>query len=467
MMIYLKNTAGFKMDFFKGMTYNDIRPILEKHYNSIRAFLKKGEKEIEKEGSKRKDLEMLWKLVQERFQSSAPKNFLDDFLLNTLKLMFEKPNVEASIWRNQKGRYGLAKVKSWKMYESCGLHIITFTTTQMILLVEKKYPLTYFTLEQMMNNVRLEVDEESEMSLELLRFRIDSYSTKKFSLSGFGFIQVYTDRKSMQYILDQKELNMRQHRWIELMSDYDCEICYHPGKANVVAGALSRNEREPPLRVRSLVLMVYTDLSKRILQAQEEAMKGENAKPENLGKLIKPIFKTCFDELKKLYWWPNIKPVIASYVSKCLTYAKVKAKHQKPSGLLQQPEIPEWKWEKITMDFVMGLLRTSSGYDSIWVIVDRLTKSAHFLLMKTTYSMEKLTQLHLKESVYWHGVPISIISDRDIKFASRFWWSLQRAFVTRLDMSIAYHPQIDGQSERSIKMLEGMLQACVIDFRCS
>nr|GEZ37273.1 hypothetical protein [Tanacetum cinerariifolium] len=117
----------------------------------------------------REDLEMLWKLVQERFQSSEPKNFSDDFLLSTFKIMFEKPNVEASIWRDQRGRYGLAKVKSWKLFESCGLHIITFTTTQIILPVERKYPLTRFTLEQMLNNVRLEVEGESEMSLELLR----------------------------------------------------------------------------------------------------------------------------------------------------------------------------------------------------------------------------------------------------------------------------------------------------------
>nr|GEV08530.1 putative ribonuclease H-like domain-containing protein [Tanacetum cinerariifolium] len=218
MMVYLKNMAGFKMDFFRGMTYTEISPIFKKHYNSIQAFLEKGEKEIEEEGSKRKfksseqkvsvvdyqiyhehnkpfykiirvdgthqlflsfitllrnfdreDLEMLWKLVQEKFQSLEPKNFSDDFLLNTLKTMFEKPNVEASIWRDQRGRYGLAKFKSWKLIESCRVHIITFTTTQMILLVERKYPLTRFTLEQMLNNIRLEVEEESEISLELLR----------------------------------------------------------------------------------------------------------------------------------------------------------------------------------------------------------------------------------------------------------------------------------------------------------
>ncbi|GJW98702.1 putative reverse transcriptase domain-containing protein [Tanacetum coccineum] len=171
-----------------------------------------------------------------------------------------------------------------------------------------------------------------------------------------------------------------------------------------------------------------------------------------------------YQDLKKLYWWPNMKDEIVTYVSKCLICAKVKAEHQNQSGLLQQPEIPKWKWEKITMDFVSGLPRTPSGYDSIWVIVDRLTKSAHFLPMKKTDSIEKLAQLYLKEIVCKHGVPTSIISDRDSLFTSRFWKSLQEAMGTQLDMSTAYHPKTDGQSERTIQTLKDMLQACVIDF---
>nr|GEZ69354.1 retrotransposon protein, putative, Ty3-gypsy subclass [Tanacetum cinerariifolium] len=216
-------------------------------------------------------------------------------------------------------------------------------------------------------------------------------------------------------------------------------------------------------------------------------MEKKNVKAENLGRLIKPIFEIHHDgtryhnkriwlpkfgglrdlimhelhkskysihpgsdkmyqDLKQLYWWPNMKAKIATYVSRCLTYAKVKAEHQKPSGLLQQPEIPFWKWERITMDFIIGLPRTPSEYDSIWVIVDRLTKSAHFLPVKTTDCMEKITQLYLKEVVCRHGVPISIISDKDSKFTSRFWRSLQEALGTRLDMSTAYHPETDGQT---------------------
>ncbi|GJW03668.1 putative reverse transcriptase domain-containing protein [Tanacetum coccineum] len=119
------------------------------------------------------------------------------------------------------------------------------------------------------------------------------------------------------------------------------------------------------------------------------------------------------------------------------------------------------------MDFVSRLPRTPSGYDSIWVIVDRLTKSAHFLPIKKTDSTKKLTQLYLKEVACRHGVPISIISDRDSHFTSRFWRSLQKALGTNLDMSTAYHPQTDGQSKRTIQTLVDMLRACVIDFGSS
>ncbi|GKB32603.1 putative reverse transcriptase domain-containing protein [Tanacetum coccineum] len=134
-----------------------------------------------------------------------------------------------------------------------------------------------------------------------------------------------------------------------------------------------------------------------------------------------------YQDLKKLYWWPNMKAEIATYVSKCLTCAKVKAKYQKPSGLLVQPVIPVWKWENITMDFVTKLLNTSSGQDTIWVIVDRLIKSTHFLPMKETDSTKKLTRQYLKEVVSRHGVPVLIISDRDSKFTSHFFKSLNEA----------------------------------------
>ncbi|GKB19587.1 putative reverse transcriptase domain-containing protein [Tanacetum coccineum] len=159
-----------------------------------------------------------------------------------------------------------------------------------------------------------------------------------------------------------------------------------------------------------------------------------------------------------------MKADIATYVSKCLTYAKVKAEHQRPSGLLVQPKILEWKWDNITMDFVTKLPKSSQGYDTIWVIVDRLTKSAIFTPMRETDPLDKLARMYLKEVVTRHGIPVSIICDRDPRFASNFWRSLQNALGTNLDMSTAYHPQTDGQSERTIQTLEDMLRACAIDF---
>nr|GEY02790.1 reverse transcriptase domain-containing protein [Tanacetum cinerariifolium] len=161
---------------------------------------------------------------------------------------------------------------------------------------------------------------------------------------------------------------------------------------------------------------------------------------------------------------PNMKADIATYVRTCLTCAKVKAEHQRPSGLLVQPEIPQWKWDNITMDFVIKLPKSSQGYDTIWVIVDRLTKSAIFTPMRETDSMEKLARIYLKEVVTRCGIPVLIICDRDPRFTSNFCRSLQKALGTSLDMSIAYHPQTDGQSERTIQTLEDMIRACVIDF---
>ncbi|GJR19701.1 putative reverse transcriptase domain-containing protein [Tanacetum coccineum] len=287
------------------------------------------------------------------------------------------------------------------------------------------------------------------------------------------------DHKSLQHILDQKELNMRQRRWLELLSDYDCELRYHPRKANVVADALSRKSRPKAMpEFATMVMTIGFNLPARILNAQVEARKEENYGIEDLHGMIKNLEprtdgtlclkieadKNVTKDLKKLYWWPNMKAEIATYVRKCMTCAKVKAEYQKPSGLLVQPKIPKWKWENITMDFMTKLPKTESGQDMIWVIVDRLTKSAHFLPAKENDSMEKLTRQYLKEVVSRHGVPVSIISDRDGRFVSQFWQSLQEAFGTQLDMSTAYHPETDGQSERTIQTLEDMLRACVIDF---
>ena len=171
--------------------------------------------------------------------------------------------------------------------------------------------------------------------------------------------------------------------------------------------------------------------------------------------------------LKEHYWWNGMKKEIASFVCKCLTFPKVKAEHQKPAGKIQLLPIPVWKWEKITMYFVTGLPRTQRQHDSIWVIVVRLTKSAHFLPVNIEDSLEKLVQLYMDEIVRLHGVLVSIVSDRDPRSTSRFWPSLQTALGTHLHFSIAFHPQTDGQSEMTIQTLEYMLRACVMEFKGS
>ncbi|GJR84384.1 putative reverse transcriptase domain-containing protein [Tanacetum coccineum] len=157
---------------------------------------------------------------------------------------------------------------------------------------------------------------------------------------------------------------------------------------------------------------------------------------------VHPGADKMYCDLRDRYWWSGMKKDIAMY----------------------KPEIPEWKWEGIAMDFVTKLPRTSSGHDTIWVIVDRLTKSDHFLPMREDFKMDRLARLYLNEIVARHGVPTSIISDSDSRFTSRFWQSMQEALGTRLDISMAYHPQTDGQSERIIQTLEDMLRACVLDF---
>nr|GEX12735.1 putative reverse transcriptase domain-containing protein [Tanacetum cinerariifolium] len=271
-------------------------------------------------------------------------------------------------------------------------------------------------------------------ALRQLRKNEENYTTHDLELGAVVFAlrlwrhylygtkcTVYTDHKSLQYILDQKELNMRQRRWVELLSDYDCEIRYHPGKANVVDDALSRKNKEP-IRVLALVVTVHNNFPKQIRNAQAKACEKENIGAERFvgegepfevrangtnclrGRVWLPLFgglrdlimleshkskysihlgsDKMYHDLKKLYWWPNIKADIATYVCKCLTCAKVKAEHQRPS-------------------------------------------------VNEKFKTRKLARLYLKEIVY---------------------------------MSTAYHPQTDGQSERKIQTLKDMLRACMIDF---
>ncbi|GKC09300.1 putative reverse transcriptase domain-containing protein, partial [Tanacetum coccineum] len=202
-------------------------------------------------------------------------------------------------------------------------------------------------------------------------------------------------------------------------------------------------ERIKPLWVRALVMTIGLDLPKQILEAQTETRKPENLDAGDVGGMLIENLRSwlsCYGDLrtlimhesykskysihlglmyqdmKKLYWWPNMKADISTY----------------------------WKWDTITMDFITKLPRTSTGYDTIWVVIDPLTKSAHFLPIRENDSMDKLARLYMKEVITRHGIPVLIICDRDGRFTSNFWRAFQKALGTSLDMSIAHHPQTDG-----------------------
>ncbi|GJU01426.1 putative reverse transcriptase domain-containing protein [Tanacetum coccineum] len=291
------------------------------------------------------------------------------------------------------------------------------------------------------------------------------------SKEGFGCC-VDAKRKSSVRSEDLEalsELNNETTRMVlELLSDYDCDIRF-TGKSNVVADCFEQEECDPPLRVRALVMTISLDLPKQILKVQTEARKPENIKNEDVGGML--VENAKYPEAIRTGNVWNVRmrnPCLNGWVGYLVMAIAARCQGsgniQRSSGLLIQPKIPEWKWDNITMDFVTKLPKTSQGYDTIWVIVDRLTKSAIFTPMRETDPLDKLARLYLKEVVTRHGIPVSIICDRDPRFASNFWRSLQNALGTNLDMSTAYHPQTDGQSERTIQTLEDMLRACAIDF---
>jgi hypothetical protein len=206
----------------------------------------------------------------------------------------------------------------------------------------------------------------------------------------------------------------------------------------------------------------------RIVVPKDHQLRKQILDEAHLSKFsIHPGSTKMYQDLRQNFWWTRMKREIAKYVSECDTCQRIKASHLRASGTLQPLPITSWKWEDISMDFIVGLPNTSQKHDSIWVIIDRLTKTAHFLPVHTTYSAKKYAEVYLDQIVRLHGVPKTIISDRGAQFIARFWEQLKYALGTKLIWSSVYHPQTDGQTERVNQILEDMLRTCIIHYGAS
>ncbi|TYJ96975.1 DNA/RNA polymerases superfamily protein [Cucumis melo var. makuwa] len=347
-------------------------------------------------------------------------------------------------------------------------------------------PLTALTRK----NAKFEWSDKCEQSFQELKKRLVTAPILALSVTGKDYV-IYCDasRIGLGCVLMQDE---------NVIAYASRQLKEHQCKANIVADTLSRKSRLLKSALCGIRVALLNELrGSKAVKKLEKSKKGLEVEFElrtdgaivkqgrlcvsNISELKNTILEEAhslayamhpgstkmYRTLKKTYWWPGMKQEIAEYVDRCLICQQVKPVRQRPRGFLNPLPVPEWKWEHITMDFLFGLSHTSSGHDGTWVIVDRLTKTARFIPIKATSTLDQLARLYVDKIVSQYGVPVSIVSNRDLRFTSKFCPSLQKATGTGLKFSTSFHPQTDGQSERTIQTLEDMWRACVLQLKGS
>jgi hypothetical protein len=206
----------------------------------------------------------------------------------------------------------------------------------------------------------------------------------------------------------------------------------------------------------------------RLVVPRKEALKKKILDEAHISRYsIHPSSTKMYHDQRQQFWWTRMKHETTHYLSECDTCRKVKADYMKPGCPLQPLSIPDWKWDDISMYFIVGLPLTACKYNLIWVIMDRVTKSTHFILMNTNYNVHKYAEIYIARVLCLHEVPKMIVFDRGSQFVARFWEQLHTSLGTHLIHSLAYHPQTDGQTERVNQILEDTLRACVMEYPAS
>jgi hypothetical protein len=348
-------------------------------------------------------------------------------------------------------------------------------------------------------------DHEKNYATHDLELEAIVHALKKWRhyLMGRRF-ELRTYHNSLKYLFDQLTLNARHSRWLEFLCEYDFDIKHIKGKEKKVVDALSRRVHELHATTISMyqtnikaiiseaanVVLQYIELVENIQQGKM-LKKVENYKLEANGTLLykniiyvpnsqelrimilkemhnvpyagHPGYQKIVATVKSHYFWPGMKKEIAEYITKCMEFQKVKDEHRHPTMLLQPLPIPEWKWEVVTMDFITGLPRIGKQHDSIMVVVDTLMKAAHFIPLKTTHKAANVADIYMKEVARLHGIPKTIVSDKDPKFTTKFWKGLFKGFRTNLNFSTTYHPESDGKTKRLNQVIEDILRMYVME----